>query len=53
LLIPGTGDIAHLQQNIAAGDITLPAEAVGRLDAIGNLTGEGLPEGVAAFVERG
>jgi pyridoxine 4-dehydrogenase len=36
LLIPGTRSIAHLEQNIVAGDITLPAEALARLDAVGS-----------------
>jgi pyridoxine 4-dehydrogenase len=36
LLIPGARSIAHLEQNIVAGDITLPAEALARLDAVGS-----------------
>ena len=35
LLIPGTSSIAHLDENMAAAAITLPAEMVARLDAIG------------------
>jgi pyridoxine 4-dehydrogenase len=35
LLIPGTSSIAHLQENLAAGDIVLPAEALAMLDLIG------------------
>ncbi len=35
LLIPGTSSVAHLRQNLAAGDIVLPDEMVARLDAIG------------------
>jgi pyridoxine 4-dehydrogenase len=34
LLIPGTSSVAHLRENIAAADLTLPAEVVGELDAI-------------------
>jgi aryl-alcohol dehydrogenase-like predicted oxidoreductase len=36
LLIPGTRSIAHLEQNMAAGDITLTADSVARLDAVGD-----------------
>jgi pyridoxine 4-dehydrogenase len=35
LLIPGTSSIGHLQENLAAGDIVLPAEALAMLDLIG------------------
>lgn len=34
LLIPGTRSIAHLEDNIAAGDIVLGAEVIARLDAV-------------------
>lgn len=34
LLIPGTGSIAHLEENTAAGSVRLTAEQQGRLDAI-------------------
>lgn len=34
VLIPGTSSIAHLRQNLAAASLTLPAEAVKRLDGI-------------------
>lgn len=34
LLIPGTADPAHLRENLAAGDLELPAEAIARLDAL-------------------
>jgi pyridoxine 4-dehydrogenase len=34
LLIPGTSSVAHLHQNIAAASLTLPVEAIDRLDAI-------------------
>ncbi|MFD9324718.1 oxidoreductase [Streptomyces sp. NPDC060065] len=33
-LIPGTSSRAHLRQNIAAADLTLPADAVAELDTI-------------------
>ncbi|MFT4082708.1 MAG: aldo/keto reductase [Nocardioides sp.] len=35
LLVPGTISIAHLDENLAAGTLTLPEEAVSVLDAIG------------------
>jgi aryl-alcohol dehydrogenase-like predicted oxidoreductase len=43
LLIPGTSSVAHLRENVAAADITLPADAVARLDAIGESSPGGLP----------
>ena len=35
LLIPGTSSVAHLRENLAAASLTLPDDAVTRLDAIG------------------
>ena len=35
LLIPGTSSLAHLRENLAAAELTLPSEALNRLDAIG------------------
>jgi aryl-alcohol dehydrogenase-like predicted oxidoreductase len=35
LLIPGTSSVAHLRENLAAGELVLSAEAVLRLDAVG------------------
>jgi aryl-alcohol dehydrogenase-like predicted oxidoreductase len=34
LLIPGTSSLAHLRQNLAAGKLALPAEAVRRLNNV-------------------
>lgn len=34
LLIPGTADPGHLRENLAAGDLELPAEAMARLDSL-------------------
>ena len=34
LLIPGTSSVAHLRENLAAGQLTLPAEALTELDEI-------------------
>lgn len=36
LLIPGTSSVAHLRENVAAEDLTLPPDAVAKLDAIGS-----------------
>lgn len=35
LLIPGTSSVVHLRENLAAAGLTLPAETLARLDAIG------------------
>ncbi|WP_176499669.1 aldo/keto reductase family oxidoreductase [Sphingomonas sp. HMP9] len=35
LLIPGTSSLGHLQENLAAGAIVLPADAIATLDRIG------------------
>lgn len=35
VLIPGTSSVAHLRENIAAADLTLPADAIEELDTIG------------------
>jgi len=34
LLIPGTSSLGHLRENLAVAEMTLPGEAVARLDAI-------------------
>ncbi|MGT2427034.1 oxidoreductase [Amnibacterium kyonggiense] len=34
LLIPGTSSVAHLRENLAAAELELPAEEVGRLNGI-------------------
>ncbi|MFD1721047.1 oxidoreductase [Amnibacterium endophyticum] len=34
LLIPGTSSVAHLRENVAAGSLELPPDAVAELDAI-------------------
>jgi pyridoxine 4-dehydrogenase len=36
LLIPGTRSIAHLEENVGAAGITLSADALERLDAVGS-----------------
>ncbi|WP_433536819.1 oxidoreductase [Micromonospora sp. CA-249363] len=35
-LIPGTSTLAHLRENLAAADLTLPADAIEDLDTIGS-----------------
>ena len=35
LLIPGTSSRGHLRENLAVADVTLPADAIAELDAIG------------------
>ena len=35
LLIPGTGSIAHLRENLAAEGVTLDDEAIRTLDGVG------------------
>ena len=35
LLIPGTSSVGHLQENLAAAELVLPAEALATLDGIG------------------
>ena len=50
LLIPGTRSIAHLEENIGAADITLSADALARLDAVGST--EPPAHGIEAFRDR-
>ncbi|KOV85334.1 aldo/keto reductase [Nocardia sp. NRRL S-836] len=40
LLIPGTADAAHLEANVAAGDIALDAATLATLDAVESRSGE-------------
>lgn len=35
LLIPGTSSVAHLEENLAAAELAMPAAAIAQLDAIG------------------
>ncbi|MEH3146543.1 MAG: aldo/keto reductase family oxidoreductase [Methylobacterium frigidaeris] len=41
LLIPGTSSVAHLRENLAAADLTLPDDAVAELDRIAGPAGHG------------
>ncbi len=46
LLIPGTSSLAHLRENLAAAELTLPREALARLNAIGStiVSTRGVPQ---------
>jgi pyridoxine 4-dehydrogenase len=51
LLIPGTRSIAHLEENTGAGDVTLSAEAIARLDAVTIPGVDPWAHGVEPFLE--
>ncbi|MBR7835999.1 aldo/keto reductase [Actinospica durhamensis] len=51
LAIPGTGDLAHLEQNIAAGRLRLSGEDLAALEGVGD--GESTGTGGAAAGNRG
>jgi pyridoxine 4-dehydrogenase len=51
LLIPGTRSIAHLEENTGAGDVTLSAEAIARLDAVTTPGVDPWAHGVEPFLE--
>jgi pyridoxine 4-dehydrogenase len=38
IVIPGTSSVAHLRENVAAADLTLPADAIAELDGIAGST---------------
>jgi pyridoxine 4-dehydrogenase len=52
LLIPGTRSIAHLEENLGAGDVTLSAEALKRLDAVTAPGTSAMPDGIEGFLEH-
>jgi pyridoxine 4-dehydrogenase len=52
LLIPGTRSIAHLEENLGAGDVTLDAEAIARLDAVTAPGSSAMPDGIEGFLEH-
>jgi pyridoxine 4-dehydrogenase len=52
LLIPGTRSIAHLEENLGAGDVTLDAEAITRLDAVTAPGSSAMPDGIKGFLEQ-
>ncbi|MBI3228017.1 MAG: aldo/keto reductase [Mycolicibacterium cosmeticum] len=51
LLIAGTTSVPHLEQNLAAGDVTLSAEQLSALDAVPSVLPDG--DGVEAFLDEG
>ncbi len=51
LLIPGTRSIAHLEENIGAGNVTLSAGAIARLDAVTTPGADPWAHGVEPFLE--
>jgi hypothetical protein len=52
LLIPGTRSIAHLEENLGAGDVTLSADALARLDAVTAPGTSAMPDGIEGFLEH-
>jgi pyridoxine 4-dehydrogenase len=52
LLIPGTRSIAHLEENLGAGDVVLSAEAIARLDAVTAPGADAIGHGIERFIER-
>src|SRR6201997_2498404 len=52
LLIPGTRSIAHLEENLGAGEVALTAEAIARLDAVSTPGANPQPHGIEGFVEQ-
>lgn len=51
LLIPGTSSIAHLEENLNAGDVTLSAEAIARLDTVTTAVADPWAHGVEPFLQ--
>lgn len=51
LLIPGTRSIAHLEENLGAGAVTLSADAMARLDAVTTPGSDPWAHGVEPFLE--
>jgi pyridoxine 4-dehydrogenase len=46
LLIPGTGSVAHLRENLAAEGVTLDDEALRQLDAVAPWPGRSVSSGM-------
>jgi pyridoxine 4-dehydrogenase len=51
LLIPGTRSIAHLEENLGTGDVTLGADSLARLDAVTTPGADPWAHGVEPFLE--
>jgi len=52
LLIPGTRSIAHLEENLGAGDVALSADAIARLDAVTTPGAAPMALGIERFIEQ-
>src|ERR1700761_9558023 len=52
LVIPGTRSIAHLEENLGAGESAIAAEAIARLAAVTTPGAEPQPHGIDGFVEQ-
>jgi pyridoxine 4-dehydrogenase len=52
LLIPGTRSIAHLEENLGAGDVALSADAIARLDAVTAPGAGAIAHGIDRFIEQ-
>jgi aryl-alcohol dehydrogenase-like predicted oxidoreductase len=53
LLIPGTRSIAHLEENLGAGEVALSPEAIARLDAATTPGADPFAHGIERFIEQG
>jgi pyridoxine 4-dehydrogenase len=52
LLIPGTRSIAHLEENLGAGEVALSPEAIARLDAVTTPGADPFAHGIERFIEQ-
>jgi pyridoxine 4-dehydrogenase len=52
LLIPGTRSIAHLEENLDAGEVALSPEAIARLDAVTTPGADPFAHGIERFIEQ-
>ncbi|MDT5171845.1 MAG: pyridoxine 4-dehydrogenase [Mycobacterium sp.] len=52
LLIPGTRSIAHLEENLGAGEVALSPEAIARLDAVTTPGTDPFAHGIERFIEQ-
>jgi pyridoxine 4-dehydrogenase len=52
LLIPGTRSIAHLEENLGAGDVALSVDAMARLDAVTAPGAGAIAHGIERFIEQ-
>jgi pyridoxine 4-dehydrogenase len=52
LLIPGTRSVAHLEENLGAGDVALSADAMARLDAVTAPGAGAIAHGIERFIEQ-